>query len=116
VTLEAAHLVAGFGRIHWLDAAAFAPPPPPAALVAAEPDIIAHMNADHGDALDAYANGLLGRAGRGWRMTGIDSEGCDLRHDGAVARIAFAQPVTDADSARAELVRLAKEARAATRS
>ncbi|MBI3514368.1 MAG: DUF2470 domain-containing protein [Proteobacteria bacterium] len=113
VTLEAAHLVAGFGRIHWLSAADVAPSAPPAALVVAEPDIVAHMNQDHADALDAYAHGLLGRTGTGWRMTGIDAEGCDLRRAGEVARVAFAQPISDPEGARAELVRLVKEARAA---
>lgn len=111
VTIEAAHLVAGFGKIHWLDAAAFRPPEAPAALVAAEGDIVDHMNADHGDALDAYASQLAGRQGAGWRMTGIDPEGFDLRREGEIARIAFSNPVVDPGSARAELVRLARQAR-----
>lgn len=112
IAIEAAHLVAGFGRIHWLSAAEIAPPAVPPALVAAEADIVEHMNRDHADALDAYARGLLGRAGTGWRMTGIDAEGCDLRRAGEVARVAFAEPVDGPDSARAALVRLAKQARA----
>jgi putative heme iron utilization protein len=113
VTIEAAHLVAGFGRIHWLAAADLLPPEPPAALVAAEAEIIAHMNQDHADALDAFAEGLLGRTGSGWRMTGIDAEGCDLRRDGEVARLAFDAPIGDSEAARAALVRLAKQARTA---
>jgi len=111
VAIEAAHLVAGFGRIHWLSAVQIAPPAPPPGLVAAEPDITAHMNADHADALDLYAQRLLGRAGAGWRMTGIDAEGCDLRREGEVARLDFAAPVDGPDAARAELVRLVKAAR-----
>jgi putative heme iron utilization protein len=113
VAIEAAHLVAGFGRIHWLDAAELAPPVPPAALVAAERDIVAHMNQDHADALDLYAQRLLGRAGGGWRMTGIDAEGCDLRRDGEVGRLDFGAPVQHPEAARAELVRLVGAARAA---
>jgi putative heme iron utilization protein len=112
VTIEAAHLVAGFGKIHWLSAADLAPPAPPAALVAAETDIVAHMNQDHADAVDAYAQALLGRAGTGWRMTGIDAEGADLRREGEVARLAFGSLVTTPEAARAELVRLVKQARA----
>ncbi|MGH7089175.1 MAG: HugZ family protein, partial [Stellaceae bacterium] len=43
-----AHLVAGFGRIHWLDAVALRPPAAAAAAIAAaEPSILAHMNDDH---------------------------------------------------------------------
>jgi hypothetical protein len=113
VTIEAGHLVAGFGRIHWLDAAALAPPTAPAPLVGAETDIVDHMNQDHGAALDAYAQGLLGRAGTGWRMTGIDAEGCDLRRDGEVARLSFPELIADPAAARAMLVRLAQQARAA---
>jgi putative heme iron utilization protein len=106
------HIVAGFGRIHWIpaadllfDAAAAAP------LAAAEAEILAHMNADHAESVDLYANRLLGIAGAGWRLTGVDPEGADLRRGGAVGRLDFAKPVTDAEGARVELVRLAKTAR-----
>jgi len=108
-----AHLVAGFGRIHWIeaadlvyDAAAAAP------LAAAEPDIVAHMNADHRDALDLYAVRLMGRAGAGWTMTGIDPEGLDLRRDGETARLDFDVAVHNATDARKILVALAAKARA----
>lgn len=108
-----AHLVAGFGRIHWLPASDVRfDPTQAAALIAHEGEIVAHMNSDHGEAIDLYASRLLGRAGGGWRMTGIDPEGADLRRAGEVARLAFAAPVTDPELARAELVRLARLARA----
>jgi putative heme iron utilization protein len=61
--------------------------------------------------VDLYASRLLGLAGTGWRLTGVDPEGADLRRGGEVARLDFATPVTDAEGARAELVRLAKAAR-----
>ncbi|MFM8989242.1 MAG: HugZ family protein [Alphaproteobacteria bacterium] len=115
VEIGPAHLVAGFGRIHWIAAGALRDDvADAAALVAAEEEIVAHMNEDHADALGLYANRLLGRAGEGWRMTGIDPEGLDLRREGAgeVARLAFARRATTPDQARAELVRLAKAARA----
>jgi len=109
-----AHLVAGFGRIHWiapgdllLDVRGSAP------LAESEASIIEHMNADHADAVQLYASRLLGRGGRGWLMTGIDPEGADLRLGGMVARLPFERPVHDAESARAELVRLVKHARQA---
>jgi putative heme iron utilization protein len=106
-----AHLVAGFGRIHWIDALRL-DTAAAAALAEAEPGIIAHMNRDHTDAVQLYATKLLGRAGGGWTMTGVDPEGCDLRREGEVARLPFGRPVLDADAARAELVRLVKHARA----
>jgi putative heme iron utilization protein len=105
-----AHIVAGFGRIHWIEAADYLGPAP-AALVEAEEGIVSHMNEDHADALDLYAQVFAGRAGEGWRMTGCDAEGCDLRRGGDVARIPFARAVEDAAGARAELVRLVREAR-----
>ena len=110
LAVERAHLVAGFGRIHWLEPSALLVPPAPV-LIAREADIVLHMNDEHQDALDAYARGLLGLAGDGWRLTGVDPEGCDLRRGHQVARLSFAQPVTDAESARAELVRLVGSAR-----
>jgi len=113
VALERAHLVAGFGKIRWLEPDDLLAEPPPAALVAAEPDIVAHMNQDHADALALYANRLLGLAGEGWRMTGIDSEGVDLRLAGRVARLALPEPVVDAGGARKALVGLVAKARGA---
>ena len=110
IRVERGHMIAGFGAIHRLDAAELLVDPP-AALTGAEAGIIAHMNDDHADAIDLYAHVLLGQAGEGWRMTGIDTDGADLRRGGAVARLAFAAPVTDADSARKELVRLVRHAR-----
>lgn len=109
---EAAHLVAGFGKIHWIGAdALLLKVSDAAALQTAEPEIIAHMNADHADAVQLYATRLLGRRGEGWVMTGVDPEGADLRRGGEVARLAFDQPVHDAAQARAELVNLVKRAR-----
>lgn len=106
------HLVAGFGRISGVDGAALLPPADDAAaLVAAEAEIVAHMNQDHADALDLYARVLLGRDGDGWRMTGLDPDGIDLRRGGAVARLSFDRRATTPDLARAELVRLVRRAR-----
>ena len=110
LAVERAHLVAGFGRIHWLDAAALLVPPAPA-LSAREADIVQHMNDDHQDAIDACVRGLLGLAGDGWRLTGVDPEGCDVRRAHDTARLTFARAVLDAESARAELVRLTRAAR-----
>lgn len=110
VAIARAHLVAGFGRIRWIEGADLVDAPPPA-LVEREADIIDHMNADHADAVQLYASRLLGRTGDGWRMTGIDSAGCDLRREGDVARLEFSTPVHDADSARRMLVELVKQAR-----
>lgn len=108
-----AHFIGGFGRIFDLDPNDLLVPLAGAeGLVEAEPDIVAHMNEDHADALELYAT-ALGDAGPGpWRMAGIDPEGFDIVLGGEARRIPFAQKVTTPAEARTELVRLATEARA----
>ena len=112
VALERAHLVGGFGKIRWLTAAELLPAPPAPALVASEQDIVAHMNDDHSDAVELYAAKLLGLPGEGWRMTGIDGEGIDLRLRGVVARLPLPTPVTGPEEARKALIALVAKARA----
>lgn len=107
-----AHLVAGFGRIHWIDAGAIIEADDGAAwLRDAEPGILDHMNRDHAPAIDLYAEQLLGRSGTGWQLTGVDREGADLRRDGAVARLDFPTPATDLDAVRQSFIALAQSAR-----
>jgi hypothetical protein len=109
-----AHLVQGFGKVRWMEPAALLYDIAAAqSLIEAEAGIIEHMNDDHADAIDLYAGALLGRPGSGWRMTGIDPEGCDLRREAAVARLDFDRPVSDAGEARTILVEFVKKARAA---
>jgi putative heme iron utilization protein len=111
--LERAHLVGGFGKISWLSAAELQGAQPLPALVQGEPGIVAHMNDDHADAVQLYASRLLGLSGSGWKMTGIDAEGIDLREGGRVARLAFDSPLAAADQARQALVSLVAKARKA---
>ena len=108
-----AHLVGGFGKIRWYErdevwGAEGAP-----GLAESEADIVAHMNEDHADAVQLYANKLLQRGGQDWKMTGIDAEGIDLRRAGEVARLDFEVPLAAADGARSVLVALVAKARAA---
>ncbi len=115
VVVERGHLVAGFGRIHWIEAGHLRFAADASALAAAEADIVAHMNEGHADAVALYAERLLGQPGDGWRMTGIDPEGIDLRRPmesgRATARLDFAEPVLTPNAARRALVALADEAR-----
>ena len=113
VTLERAHLVGGFGKIAWLDIADLLPEAPPPALAVAEADIVAHMNEDHAEAVGLYAAKLLKLPGTGWRMTGIDSEGIDLRAGGTTGRLALPVPVSGPDEARKVLIALVAKARTA---
>jgi putative heme iron utilization protein len=111
VEVERGHLVAGFGQIHWIEGRDLLFRTDAGRLAAAEPDILRHMHADHSDAIADYALGLLGRRAPGWRMTGIDPEGIDLRCDGETGRVEFAEPVLTPEGARAALVQLAEKAR-----
>jgi heme iron utilization protein len=115
VEVERGHLIDGFSRIDWISCDDFRFAPDAGVLAAAEPAILKHMNDDHGDAIAQYVHRLLGRSGAGWRMTGIDPEGIDLRCEGETARLDFAAPVAvpvlTPEAARAALVQLAAEAR-----
>jgi putative heme iron utilization protein len=107
-----AHLVAGFGHIHWVDGAALLGPATDVSwLREHEPSILEHMNSDHAATIDLYAERLLGLSGRGWRLTNVDREGADLRHDGVVARLDFPAPANSLDAVRQSFVALAQSAK-----
>ena len=113
VVVERAHLVSGFGKIDWIDAAELMLPEAlDEKLVEHEAGIVRHMNEDHSDAITLYAGNLLQLPGGGWRMTGVDRDGVDLRAGGKVARLEFAEPVADANGARKALIALVQQARA----
>lgn len=112
LAVREAHLVAGFGRIVTLKGAellvdcADATP-----LIEAEESAVAHMNADHTEALALYATRLCGMADGAWTATGIDPDGLDLRAGAAQARLDFPEKVRDPGELRATLVKLAEDAR-----
>ncbi|PZN99225.1 MAG: pyridoxamine 5'-phosphate oxidase [Hyphomicrobiales bacterium] len=112
LTVEGASLNGGFGRAYELapsdllsDAVAAQ------AIAEMEDGAVAHMNADHTDAIKAYATGLLGADDGGWRLTGLDPEGADLARGDKVIRLAFPEPVVDAAGIRTMLAALAASAR-----
>lgn len=106
--VDRVHFVGGFAKAIWFKAPDILSDAKAAAAVAkAEAGVLAHMNEDHADAVDHYANILLGRSGKGWKMTGIDPDGADLRRGGRVARLEFEAPITNRAQIREELVRLA---------
>jgi putative heme iron utilization protein len=113
--IERIRWVGGYGRMDWVD---------PAAYAAAEPDPVApraagavrHLNADHADALLAMARALAGHPdATAARCVRADRYGLDLEvatpGGAALARVAFATPVTAADGLRAATVELARRAR-----
>ena len=114
VALKAAHLVAGFGRIVDLKPQDILTEIGDAAeLVAAEPDILAHMNEDHAEACRLYATKLLGAPDGEWRCVGCDPEGLELQHGRTALRLAFPQRVRAPGEVRQVLKQMAEHARAA---
>ena len=114
VTLKAAHLVAGFGRIVDLKPEDILTPVDDAAeLVAAEPEILAHMNGDHADACRLYATRLLGARDGEWRCVGVDPEGLELQQGRTALRLSFSQRVREPAVLRDVLKQMAERARAA---
>jgi putative heme iron utilization protein len=114
IALRGAHLVAGFGRIVDLAAQDIATDLTGAeALVAAEPEVVAHMNEDHAEAVRLYATKLLGAPAGAWRCVGCDPEGLELQLDRTALRLTFPRRVSGAGPLRQILKELAQEARAA---
>lgn len=82
-------------------------------LAKLEPDAVAHMNADHAEAIQLYARVLANRKDGSWTLSCVDAEGMDLTSTDDVARIWFDPPLLAAGELRPRLVTLAKRARAA---
>ncbi len=113
VEIARAHLVAGFGRIVDLtrdDVLTSLQDAEP--LLAAEPEIVAHMNDDHADALRLYATKLLGAADGDWRCAGCDPEGLELQLGRTALRLPFPQRVVAPGVLRQVLKQFADTARA----
>ena len=114
VTIKAVHLVAGFGRIVDLNPADVLTATEDAGeLVAAEPDVLEHMNEDHAEACRLYATKLLGASDGAWRCVGCDPEGLELQLDRTALRLPFPERVCAPAVLRQLLKQLADEARAA---
>jgi putative heme iron utilization protein len=110
--VASAHLNGGFARAADLTAADVLTDVAGAdEMVAAEEGAVAHMNADHTDAIELYAVDLLGKTEGPWRISGLDPEGADLILGDRTARLMFKERVTSSGALRQALVALAKEAR-----
>jgi putative heme iron utilization protein len=113
IKLTGAHLVAGFGRIVDLAPADILTDLGGAdTLVEAEPDVLAHMNADHAGTARLYATKLLGAADGAWATVGCDPEGLELQLEETALRLPFPQRVNSPGALRMALKQLADQARA----
>ncbi len=115
VSLHHIHLNGGFAR-----AADFSPQEllidmrACGSLIAAENDILDHMNADHADTLAQYAAHFCAARPGPWRASGIDPEGLDLICGDLCVRVPFPQPIETAEQAHAVLVEMARQSRRTT--
>ena len=99
--------IGGFGRIFWIEPEAWLTGI--GTLAEAETGILAHMNADHADTLQAYCRHVHQIETETATMIGIDPDGFDLRANERLLRFEFASPVLDAESARTTLVAMARQ-------
>jgi putative heme iron utilization protein len=106
IHIKQARFIGGFGNIAWVDAKDFASPANQ--LAEQEADILAHMNTDHAPSLLAYCKHFHEIEAGNVEMLGIDTDGFDVQADKRILRFDFKQPVTDALSARTELVALSR--------
>lgn len=107
MTLEAAHLVAGFGRIHWLSAAKLRLKGIDIKRWAdGEAALVARLN---GPQLDLVGAGLGRRsAAARVRVTGADPEGLDVQAGPRRLRLEFDRPIQSPRGVAAALRRLAR--------
>ena len=114
--VNAVRYIGGYGRMSWVS---------PDDWQAAEPDplapyaagAIAHMNADHADAIVLYCQAFSkATAITSATMTGVDRYGFEMSAKTAAGprpvRVAFTSPVGTPEELRATLVAMAKTARA----
>ncbi len=107
--------IGGYGRMSWISKADWrAAEPDPLGPSAA--DMIAHMNADHADAMVLYCK-AFSRATEitSASMTGVDRYGFDMSamtpKGPRPVRLAFGKPVSTPEEVRAALISMVKDAR-----
>lgn len=112
MAVVSAHLNGGFARAADLTAADVLTDFSDAeALAAIEGEAVAHMNADHADALRLYATKLLGAPDGNWTCIGLNPEGIELQQGQNALWLPFPVRVTAPGSLRQVLKQLADEAR-----
>lgn len=108
------YYVGGFGVMGWVEASDYqAAKPDP--LADAASGILAHMNADHADALISLAKGFAGIDAEQATMTAVDRLGFNVRVKTSErvrgTRIAFLREVSTPDETRKVLIEMVKQVR-----
>lgn len=107
---EKIHAVAGFGRIETME--------PIEVFLEPQDDweglmagAVRHVNEDHSDTVQLYAEKLAGAQPGGWRVTALDGDGFLIGKEGEVHRIGFDEPALSAAGLRQAFVKLAAKVR-----
>ena len=103
--------IGGFGEIHWIERDEWILQAP--GWAADEHGIIEHMNSDHQDALNAMCRRFLELDGSDASMINLDADGFHVKTSAGVHYIPFETACDTSQEVRAEMVRLAHEAKAA---
>jgi putative heme iron utilization protein len=113
--VDSARYIGGYGRMSWIGKAEWqmAEPDP---LGPSAAGIIAHMNADHANAMVLYCKAFSKATEiTSASMTGVDRYGFEMSaktNDGPrPVRLAFPEPVSTPEDARAGLISMLKDAR-----
>jgi putative heme iron utilization protein len=113
--VDSVRYIGGYGRMSWVDLAAWrAAAPDPIAPHASA--IIDHMNADHADALVAFCRAFTRATDTAAAtMTGVDRYGFEMSAQTGRGprpiRLAFPEPIETSDDARRAMVALVRRAR-----
>ena len=115
--VESIRYVGGYGRMSWVDVAAYAEAEPDP-LADAAVGIIEHMNADHAEAQVLFCRHLLGRPDTTTAtMSAVDRYGFEMIAVGsngrAAVRLGFPTPCTTGNEVRQAMVAMVAAARAA---
>lgn len=111
LTIERASLNGGFGKAYELTAEDLAPKGDIDGVAAMEEGAVAHMNEDHGEAVDLYARAFAKAKPGRWRLATLDAEGLDLVDGDRACRVWFPAPLESAADLRPALVNMARSAR-----
>ena len=103
--------IGGFGSIHWLEPEVVLQENP--FVGDAEASMVAHMDADHVEAMRDYLRPRLGAAVDGLQpaLAGVDREGIHIRTGQRIHRVPFPTPVEQPMDVRKALVALAAQVR-----
>ena len=115
LAVRSVRYVGGYGRMSWVDAEAFAGSEPDP-LEPAAGAVVAHMNADHADALALMCRHHAGRPDTlEATMTAVDRYGFEVVATGpagrASVRIGFPRPLSTPEEVRAAMVAMVGDAR-----